>query len=82
MTAWCDCRGSHLSFADRSVQRRLADSQQAGGRSGSNEPFVAEILGILESKPAVPARSDDRRLEQPPRDGAKNCRPADAETLC
>ena len=82
MAAGRNRRRAYTAFANGSVQGRLADPQDSGGRARGNKPRARERFRVIQSKPAVPAWSDDRRFEQSPRDGAKNCRSADAEALC
>src|SRR2546423_4239807 len=90
VTAWRRQRWAQPAIPDSAVQRRLADPEQPGGLPGRDEPrtlrLVLELGGegddIVLAEPAVPARGDERGMEQSSRYRAQNCRLADTEATC
>jgi hypothetical protein len=90
VTARSDDRRTEAALADGPVQGLLADTEQQRRRARAYELVIsvafgraaAEPLGVLWEESPMAARSDQRRAELSPRDGAQNARPADAKTVC
>jgi hypothetical protein len=76
-----------LAAANRPVESRLADAEESGGLASRQQAgavrvvlqFVGESLDVFQAEPAVPARGDKRRSEQPPRHRAQDRRLAHAQ---
>lgn len=90
MTTRCHHSGTHAAVADGAVQRLLADTELTRRlaradqlvRAFATRQAALESPNILRQEAAMAARRDQRRLEQPPRDGAENRRSADTKALC
>jgi hypothetical protein len=83
-------RRAQPALADSPVQGLLADAQESRRRARADELVIsiayghapAQPLSVLGEEAAMASRGDKRGPKLPPRDGAKNTRPADAESIC
>jgi hypothetical protein len=92
VTSRGDRRRADPAFPDGPVQSRLAYTQEAGRLPGADELnsrtrasscVLSTIVGkIIRPKPPVAAWSHHGRMQQTPRHGTQNRRPAHAKTVC
>lgn len=88
MPAWRDGGWTQPSFADRSVHRLLADTQEPRRLSRADQFCVPSLtldrdpLDVVRQEASVASGGDGGGLEQPSCHGAKNGRPAHAQASC